>query len=71
MPQPDDPEAQTEVKERQVVDTGEKQNTKPQSSGMSARRLTSPSPHLSSSGGLWRSFWQAVVHVHNRVWEGG
>jgi hypothetical protein len=58
MLQPDDPEAQPEVEERQADDTGEKRrgiNTKTQSSGMSAHRLTSPSPHL-SSGELWRSF---------------
>jgi hypothetical protein len=56
MPQPDDPEAQTEVEERQVDDTDEKQrgiNTKIQSSGMSAHCLASPSPHLSSSRELW------------------
>jgi hypothetical protein len=63
MPQPDDPEAQTEVKERQVDDTGEKQREINQSSGMSARRLTSPSPHLSlaedygdPSGKLWSMY---------------
>ena len=61
-----DLEAQTGGNEGQLEDTIEKRlgnNNTIQSSGMYAHRLTTLSPHLSSSRELWGPFRKAVVDV--------